>query len=107
MAKAAKEKDKDGKSTLEAAFRALQAGDAIGARRAAKQVIASPSSDDTAAAKRVGKALLGDDAGDPHAETVAADIVRRTQLVPRVYLWALGGAVAYAGLLMMALVRYG
>jgi hypothetical protein len=107
MAKAAKDKDKDGKSNLDAAFKAFQAGDVVGARTAARQVIAHPTPDDTAAVKRVAKALLGDDAGDPHAETLAADIVARTRPILRPYLWALGGAVAYALLLTLALVRYG
>jgi hypothetical protein len=107
MAKAAKEKEKDGRSTLDAAFRAFQAGDAVGARRLAKQVIAAPSPDDEAAVKRVAKGLLGDDAQDAHAETLAAEIVKRTQPIRLPYLWALGGAVAYALLLTLALVRYG
>jgi hypothetical protein len=109
MAKAAKEKDKDagGKSALDAAFRALQAGDAVGARRFARAVIGKPSPDDETAVKRVAKALLGDDAGEVHAETLANDIIRRTGPIGRPYLWALGGALAYLGLLTMALVRYG
>jgi hypothetical protein len=132
MAKAAKEKDKDagGKSALDAAFRALQAGDAVGARRFARAVIAKPTPEDEAAVKRVSKALLGDDPGyilhleesrevageigsakvepiEVHPELLANDIIRRTGPIGRPYLWALGGALAYLGLLTMALVRYG
>lgn len=108
MAKSSKEKDRDGKSPLEAAYRALEAGDAVGARRAARLVIASPSSEDQAAAKRVSKLLNGEtDSNDATAELVANDIIKRTSPVLRPYLWALGGAAAYAALVTMALVRYG
>jgi hypothetical protein len=107
MAKAAKEKDKDGRSTLDAAFRAFQAGDAVGARRLAKQVIQAPTGDDQAAVKRVAKGLVGDDAQDAHAETLAAEIVKRTRPIRLPYLWAVGGALAYALLVVLALVRYG
>ena len=106
MAKSIKEKD--GKSALDAAYRALEAGDVVGARRAARSVIASPSADDQAAARRVGKLLHGDtDPGDSQAEQLAQEVISRTRPVLRPYLWALGGLTAYALLVTMALVRYG
>ena len=101
-------KDKDRKSALEAALRAYEAGDVVAARRAAKRVIAGPTPDDQAAARRVGKALHGDDdKGEAQAELLAAEIVKRGSPILRPYLWFIGGATAYLLLLTMALVRYG
>ncbi|MBK7858217.1 MAG: hypothetical protein IPJ65_06260 [Archangiaceae bacterium] len=107
MAKGSKEKT-DGRSALEAAFRAYEAGDMVVARSTARRVIASPLPDDQAAAKRVAKLLQGDDErGEVQAELVAQEIVKRTSPMLRPYLWALGGATAYLSLLVMAAVRYG
>jgi len=106
MAKGGKEKD--GKSALEAALRAYEAGDAVGARRTAKRVIAGATPDDQAAARKVAKALHGDDdKGEAQAEILAGEIVKRTSPIARPYLWFLGGVGAYALLLTLALVRYG
>lgn len=111
MAKSSKDKDGKagpGKSGLEAALKAYEAGDVVTARSTAKRVIAAPSEDDQAAAKRVAKVLNGDDAkGETHAELAAGEIVARTSPVLRPYLWFIGGATAYALLVVMALVRYG
>ncbi len=95
MAKPAKDKDNSGKSTLDAAFRAFDNGDEVTARRLAKTVIMAPTPEDQAAVKRVAKALLGDDPGDPHAETLAGEIVRRTQPILMPYRGFIEGAAAY------------
>jgi hypothetical protein len=106
MAKSSK--DKDGKSALEAALRAYEAGDMVGARRTARKVIAGATSEDQAAAKRVAKALHGDDdKGEAQAELLAGEIVKRGSPILRPYLWFIGGVTAYALLLTLALVRYG
>lgn len=107
MAKSQKDRS-DGKSALEAAYRAYETGDVVTARRTAKHVIAGATADDQAAAKRVAKLLHGeDDKGEAQAELLAGEIVKRTSPILRPYLWALGGAAAYALLLTLALVRYG
>ncbi len=101
-------KDKDGKSALEAALRAYEAGDAVTARRTARRVIAGATPEDQAAARRVAKALHGDDdKGEAQAELLAAEIAKRTAPIARPYLWFLGGVGAYLTLLTLALVRYG
>lgn len=107
MAKSSKDRG-DGKSALEAALRAYQAGDVVTARRTAKRVIAAATPDDQAAARRVAKLLRGDDdQGEAQAELLAGEIVQRTSPLLRPYLWAIGGVTAYASLLTLALVRYG
>ena len=101
-------KDKDGRSTLEAALRAYEAGDVVTARRTARRVIATPTPDDQAAAKRVAKLLHGDDdKGEAQAELLAQEIIQRGSPLLRPYLWWLGGVTAYGLLLVMAVVRYG
>ena len=101
-------KDQDGKSALDAAFHALEAGDVVTARRTAQRVISAPTAEDQAAVRRVGRLLHGDDdEGDAQAELLAGEIVRRTRPALRPYLWAAGGVAAYALLLVMAVVRYG
>jgi hypothetical protein len=101
-------KDKDGKSALEAAYRALEAGDVVTARRTARRVIAGATPEDQAAARRVAKLLHGDDdKGEAQAELLAGEIVKRGGPIARPYLWWLGGMSAFGLLLTMALVRYG
>lgn len=107
MAKSSKDRA-DGKSALEAALRAYEAGDIVGARRTARRVIASPAAEDQAAAKRVAKVLHGDDdKGETQAELLAQELVKRGSPILRPYLWAIGGVSAYLLLVVMALVRYG
>ncbi|MBL8952431.1 MAG: hypothetical protein JNK82_16745 [Myxococcaceae bacterium] len=101
-------KDKDGKSALEAALRAYEAGDVVTARRTAARVVAGATADDQAAARKVAKALHGDDdKGEAQAELLAGELAQRTRPIARPYLWFLGGVGAYVGLLTLALVRYG
>ena len=107
MAKGSKDKG-DGKSALEAAFRAYESGDVVTARSTAKRVIGGATPEDQAAAKRVAKLLHGDDdPGEAQAELLAGEIVKRTRPILRPYLWAIGGVTAYTLLLTLALVRYG
>jgi hypothetical protein len=118
MAKGNKDKGADGRSALEAALKAYEAGDVVTARRTAGRVIAVPTPEDQAAAKRVARQLHGE--GDPskaqlgfsdtqeaQAERLAQEIINRGKPILRPYLWFLGGATAYLLLMVMALVRYG
>lgn len=121
MAKSGKEKD--GKSALEAAFRAYEAGDVVTARATAKRVLAEPTADDEKAAPRLAGLLelsngtLGAAATttvkapgelpEKDAKAVASSIIWRTRVPGRPYLWAIGGATAYLLLVTLALVRYG
>ena len=101
-------KDKDGKSALDAAYRSLEAGDVVSARRTAQRVIAGATAEDQAAARRIAKMLHGeDDKGEAQAELLAGEIVKRGSPIMRPYLWWLGGMGAFGLLLTMALVRYG
>ena len=101
-------KDKDGKSALEAAYRALEAGDVVSARRTARRVITGATAEDQAAARRVAKLLHGDDVkGEAQAELLAGEIVKRGSPIARPYLWWLGGMGAFGMLVTLALVRYG
>jgi hypothetical protein len=113
-------RDKEGKSALEQAWRALEAGDVVSARRLATQVATAPTSDDEAAAARVSQWLIGDRSAKgqpvregellpdaPDARALANNMLARIRPPARPYLWALGGAAAFAGLLVLAVVRYG
>ena len=95
--------DSGGKSLLDVAWRAYEAGDAVIARRAAKLLLAGAGKDsDEAVAKKVGKQLF---VGAPEvdAKQVAAELIARTRVAPKPYLFALMAAAIW--LIMLAIAN--
>src|SRR4029079_3922387 len=82
----------EGKSLLEVAWRAYQAGDMVLARRASKLVLAGANKGaDEPSAKKLGKELFA--AGhETNAREVAQDLLNRTNPAPKPFL--LAGAAA-------------
>ena len=95
----------DGKSLLDVAWRAYQAGDVVLARRAAKLVMAGGAKDaDEVLAKKLGKELFA--AGhETDARQVAQDLITRTNPAPKPFL--LAGAAALIWVVLLAIANRG
>ena len=95
----------DGKSLLDVAWRAYQAGDMVLARRASKLVLAGGAKEaDEALAKKLGKELFA--AGhEADARQVAADLIHRTNPAPKPFL--LAGAAALIWVVLLAIAARG
>ncbi len=96
------------KSVLRAAWEAFGRGDAVEARRLAQAVLAGQhGKDDEAAAKDLARLLSSTER--PVAETleaVARELVDRTIVPPRPYLFVGAAALAFITLVTLAAIRY-
>lgn len=94
-------------SLLKLAFEAYQQGDPVLARRAARRVLAAPAEASEAEARELGKILFPPELAKekPTAEEVAREIISRTQVVKKAYLFALVGALVIALMIFLAWAR--
>ncbi len=92
----------EGKSLLDVAWRAYQAGDVVVARRAAKLVLAGGAKEaDEALARKLGKELFA--AGhETNSQEVARDLIERTNPPPKPFLLAGAAALIWVVLLAIA-----
>lgn len=110
MAKAAKSPHtevvpgKPAASYLAAAFHALQAGDVVHARRFAQQVLAGRGTVGEAEAARHLATTFSTTQNLP--EDVAAEIIRRTKVPAKAFLFAALTAAIFLLLLTLAVTRY-
>jgi hypothetical protein len=94
-----------GKSLLDAAWKAYQAGDMVMARRAARLVLAGGAKDaDEALAKKLGKELFAE-GHVADARQVAQDLLNRTNPAPKPFL--LAGAAALIWVVLLAIAHRG
>jgi hypothetical protein len=107
MAKASKQQD-HGKSVLWVAYEALQRGDAVEARRLAKEVLAGKRGpNDEKVAKELAAELSAEGAVVPETiEGVANDLLARSGVPSKPYLMVATVVAAYAILLVIAITRY-
>jgi hypothetical protein len=91
-----------GRSLLEVAWNAYEAGDAVLARRAAKRVLAGAASGaDEALAKKISKQLFVG-AGETDARQVAAELAARTRVAAKPYAFALLAAAIWWVMIALA-----
>jgi hypothetical protein len=91
-----------GKSLLDVAWRAYEAGDSVMARRAANLLLAGAGKDaDEAVAKRVGKQLFATSV-EVDARQVATELVARTKMAPKPYYFALMTAALWLFMVLIA-----
>ena len=107
MAKGNKQ-EKESKSVLRLSFDAYQRGDSVQARALAKAVIAGKvGKDDEKVAVELAKTLSADGVNimeNPAA--VAVELVSRTEVPPKPYLFVAAVAAAFIGLVILAVWRY-
>ncbi len=105
MAKKSKNKDRPAepkdRSVLESAFVAYQAGDMVTARKGAKMVLASPQPADEAYAPRLVKELFVEDR-EAGAKDAAQELLTRTGVFPKAYVFAGVAAAVYVLMLLIA-----
>ncbi|MFO0594310.1 MAG: hypothetical protein U0228_03370 [Myxococcaceae bacterium] len=112
MARSKKEKQaaassSEGRSILRAAFAAYERGDSVQARSLAEQVLAGKQGpDEAAAAEALAKELVGERAVEATPAGVAAELVSRTGVPPKAYLFAGVAAFAFTVLALIARFRY-
>jgi len=111
MAKAAKKTkaESSGHSVLKVAYEAFERGDAVLARRLALEVLAGKvGTDDAAVAKELAAELSAPGAPvDESPQAVAQDLLSRTKVLPKPYLFAGLVAAVYLLLVVLATLRYG
>lgn len=95
----------EGKSLLDVAWRAYEAGDMVLTRRAAKLLLAGAAKDaDETLAKKVGKQLFAV-GHETNAREVAQDLLERTNPAPKPFL--LAGAAALIWVLLLVIANRG
>lgn len=101
-------KQDSGRSVLRVAFDAFERGDMVQARRLAQAVLdGKVGRDDASAAEALATKLSNDEAKvAPTVEAVAKEIVSRTIVPPRPYLFVAAAAVTYLTLVVIAAIRY-
>jgi len=101
-------KTAEGKSVLRASWEAFERGDVVTARSLAREVLAGRvGKDDPSAAEELSKKLSTDELKlDATPEAIAKEIVSRTIVPPRPYIFVGAVAFAFAVLVTLALTRY-
>lgn len=96
------------KSVLKVAWEAFERGDVVQARALAHEVLAGRlGKDDAKAAADLAKYLSAPGAPvDESPQAVAQEIISRTGVPPRPYLFVAAVAAAFIGLVILAVVRY-
>jgi len=108
MAKGDKGNKQESRSVLKLSYEAFQRGDSVQARALAKAVLAGQvGRDEEKAAAELAKLLSIE--GAVVAETpaaVASELISRTIVPPRPYLFVAAVAFAFIGLVILAIWRY-
>lgn len=101
-------KTAEGKSVLRASYEAFERGDVVTARALAQEVLAGRvGKDDQSAAEELSKKLSTDELKiDATPEAIARDLVSRTIVPPRPYIFVGAVAFAFAALVTLAIIRY-
>jgi hypothetical protein len=101
-------KTAEGKSVLRASYEAFERGDVVTARSLAKEVLAGRvGKDDASAAEELSKKLSSDEAKiDATPEAIAKELVSRTIVPPRPYIFVGAIVFAFVALMTLALTRY-
>lgn len=101
-------KQDSSKSVLKLAQEAFERGDVVEARRLAQAVLAGTlGKDEAKAATELAKFLSTPEAPvDESPQAVAQELISRTGVPPRPYLFVAAVAAAYIGLVLLAALRY-
>jgi hypothetical protein len=96
------------RSVLKLAYEAFERGDVVEARRLSHAVLAGTlGKDEAKAAAELAKFLSTPEAPvDESPQAVAQELISRTGVPPRPYLFVAAVAAAFVGLVILAAVRY-